>query len=74
MQADSNAVSALLGLLGIVLQDLSVLVGINCTPITVSDTPVILTVSGALTRSPRSLVLEATAARRRLFAARTTNS
>ncbi|KAL1663878.1 Sc3 protein [Schizophyllum commune] len=34
-QANSQSASLLLGLLGIVLQDLSVLVGLGCTPITV---------------------------------------
>ncbi|KAI0048151.1 fungal hydrophobin [Auriscalpium vulgare] len=33
--ASSNAAGLLLGLLGVVLQDLSVLVGITCSPITV---------------------------------------
>ncbi|KAL1751557.1 SC3 hydrophobin [Schizophyllum commune] len=34
-RADSQSASLLLGLLGIVLQDLSVIVGLGCTPITV---------------------------------------
>lgn len=34
-KADSSSATALLGLLGIVLQELDVLVGITCTPITV---------------------------------------
>ncbi|PPQ71139.1 hypothetical protein CVT26_010833 [Gymnopilus dilepis] len=34
-QADSAAASALLGLLGIVVQDVTALVGITCSPITV---------------------------------------
>jgi hypothetical protein len=33
--ASSDAASKLLGLLGVVVQDLNVLVGITCTPITV---------------------------------------
>lgn len=38
--ASSNAVSTLLGLLGIVLQDLTVAVGLTCSPITVSYIPI----------------------------------
>ncbi|KAF9257596.1 fungal hydrophobin [Marasmius fiardii PR-910] len=34
-QASDPAAAAVLGLLGIVLQDLNVLVGLNCSPITV---------------------------------------
>jgi hypothetical protein len=34
-QASDSGVGAILGLLGIVLQDLNVLVGLNCSPITV---------------------------------------
>ncbi|KAL1699554.1 Sc3 protein [Schizophyllum commune] len=34
-QANSKSASLLLGLLGIVLQDLNVIVGLGCTPITV---------------------------------------
>lgn len=35
MQASSTAAGLLLGLLGIVLDDLNVLLGLNCSPITV---------------------------------------
>ena len=35
LQAGSAAGSALLGLLGIVVQDANVLIGVNCSPITV---------------------------------------
>lgn len=38
MQANSTAATTLLGLLGIVLSDLNVLVGIDCLPITVLGT------------------------------------
>ncbi|PPQ87943.1 hypothetical protein CVT25_001128 [Psilocybe cyanescens] len=34
-KADSNAVTALLGLLGIVLQDVTALVGLTCSPLSV---------------------------------------
>ncbi|KAG2006236.1 CoH1 [Coprinopsis cinerea AmutBmut pab1-1] len=38
-RADSEAASKLLGLLGIVVQDVSIPIGITCTPITVIGLP-----------------------------------